>query len=79
MVGGSGSPHELIIVLEPEAASVYCFKRTLDLGETKGDQFLVVDVGGGECPPGSAKNLRVCLSNLRSIAIFPYRLTGHRD
>ncbi|KAG0620323.1 hypothetical protein M758_4G207200 [Ceratodon purpureus] len=45
--GVSGSPHPLIVVLEPEAASFYCHKAmsepTLDVGH----KLLVADIGGG--------------------------------
>ncbi|CAM6113809.1 unnamed protein product [Calypogeia fissa] len=40
------SPHEAIIVLEPEAASFYCQKLS-DFPLSDGDKFLVVDAGGG--------------------------------
>ncbi|KAG6554151.1 hypothetical protein Mapa_004067 [Marchantia paleacea] len=41
------SCHELVIVVEPEAASVYC-NQTLTVKEfCNGQRFLVVDVGGG--------------------------------
>ena len=49
LVGGvDGSPHPLIMVLEPEAASFYCRKlmsSEQDLGV--GEKLLVADIGGG--------------------------------
>ncbi|CAM6123017.1 unnamed protein product [Calypogeia fissa] len=41
------SAHPLVIVLEPEAASVYCQKKLKDCHFRKGSKFLVVDAGGG--------------------------------
>lgn len=41
----TASPHDLITVLEPEAASIYCH-NTLKL-LCKGDTFAVIDFGGG--------------------------------
>ncbi|KAL2633476.1 hypothetical protein R1flu_004955 [Riccia fluitans] len=41
------SPHAVIIVLEPEAASVYCQRKLKDTNFSKGSKFLVVDAGGG--------------------------------
>lgn len=44
----AASPHPLIIILEPEAASVFCWKNAeLQTKLSKGDKFLVADVGGG--------------------------------
>lgn len=43
-----GSPHPLRIVLEPEAASIYCltaFKNQLSIQE--GEKFMTADLGGG--------------------------------
>lgn len=43
-----GSPHTLRIVLEPEAASIYClttFKNQLSIQE--GEKFMTADLGGG--------------------------------
>lgn len=43
-----GSPHPLRIVLEPEAASIYCltaFKNQLSIKE--GEKFMTADLGGG--------------------------------
>jgi hypothetical protein len=49
LTGGDrkSSPHPLILVLEPEAASVYCCQQNNDVNLQKGDQFLVADIGGG--------------------------------
>jgi hypothetical protein len=52
LVGQGGSPHPLLIVLEPEAAALYCTKHlaaNLRGGEglKEGDIFLIADVGGG--------------------------------
>ncbi|CAK9224696.1 unnamed protein product [Sphagnum troendelagicum] len=41
------SPHPLIMVLEPEAASCYCHGNSEHLNLQKGDKLLVVDIGGG--------------------------------
>ncbi|CAM6111814.1 unnamed protein product [Calypogeia fissa] len=40
------SPHPVIIVIEPEAASFYC-QTKVPLALSTGDKFLIVDVGGG--------------------------------
>ncbi|CAM6123595.1 unnamed protein product [Calypogeia fissa] len=45
---GAGSPHPLVTVLEPEAASAYCMlKYTNQAGLIAGSKILVVDLGGG--------------------------------
>ncbi|CAM6123589.1 unnamed protein product [Calypogeia fissa] len=47
---GEGSPHPVIIVLEPEAASVYCLhylKKIHDIYLAEKRKFLIVDAGGG--------------------------------
>ncbi|KAH8947183.1 hypothetical protein BDL97_11G027000 [Sphagnum fallax] len=36
-----------IVVLEPEAASIYCQQRCKHLNLRAGDKFLVMDIGGG--------------------------------
>ncbi|CAK9875042.1 unnamed protein product [Sphagnum jensenii] len=41
------SPHPLIMVLEPEAASCHCHRNSEHLNLQKGDKLLVVDIGGG--------------------------------
>jgi hypothetical protein len=41
------SPHPLIMVLEPEAASCHCLRESEHLNLQKGDKLLVVDIGGG--------------------------------
>ncbi|KAG0580945.1 hypothetical protein KC19_4G212300 [Ceratodon purpureus] len=43
----AGSPHPLKLLIEPEAASVYCQMKLTDHEWNKGDKFLVVDCGGG--------------------------------
>lgn len=44
----SASPHPLRIVLESEAAALFCYKKAAEaLGLRKGHQFVVADVGGG--------------------------------
>lgn len=62
------SPHPLIVVLESEAASVYCSRRCKQLALKRGDQFLVADVGGGtvdivvhtmDCDSGAGDQLRL--------------------
>lgn len=48
LVGGEhGSPHQLIIVLEPEAASFHCHKVMNEQVLSVGDKLLVADIGGG--------------------------------
>jgi hypothetical protein len=49
LVLGDGNSHSLplIIVLEPEAASIYCQQRCKHLNLRAGDKFLVADIGGG--------------------------------
>lgn len=42
----TASPHPVIIVLEPEAASLYC-QGKVEFPLNGGDKFLIVDVGGG--------------------------------
>lgn len=42
----TASPHPAIIVLEPDAASLYCQQKS-DFLLGDGDKFLVVDAGGG--------------------------------
>jgi hypothetical protein len=42
-----GSPFPLIIVLEPEAASIYCQNVMKDLSMKENEPYLVVDAGGG--------------------------------
>ncbi|KAJ7191515.1 hypothetical protein O6H91_Y179200 [Diphasiastrum complanatum] len=43
----SCSPHPLKVALEPEAASIYCLMNVKDHKLSKGDKFMVVDIGGG--------------------------------
>ncbi|KAH9538504.1 hypothetical protein CY35_15G009300 [Sphagnum magellanicum] len=43
----AGSPHPLIMVLEPEAAACYCHRSIRQLGLKQGDKLLVADIGGG--------------------------------
>ncbi|MCO5548964.1 hypothetical protein L7F22_002428 [Adiantum nelumboides] len=45
--GADPSPFPLGIILEPEAASVYCQHKAKALKLMQGDKLLVVDVGGG--------------------------------
>ncbi|KAG0566540.1 hypothetical protein KC19_7G071100 [Ceratodon purpureus] len=45
--GVDGSPHPLIIVLEPEAASFFCHKSMSEQALRVGDKLLVADIGGG--------------------------------
>ena len=45
--GVDGSPHPLIVVLEPEAASFHCHKVTSQYTLEVGDRLLVADIGGG--------------------------------
>lgn len=45
--GVEGSPHPLIIVLEPEAASFHCHKALSEQTLEVGDRLLVADIGGG--------------------------------
>jgi molecular chaperone DnaK (HSP70) len=48
LVGGAkGSPYPVVVVLEPEAAAVYCLKKLTSFKLYKGDKFLVADIGGG--------------------------------
>ncbi|KAG0612543.1 hypothetical protein M758_6G035900 [Ceratodon purpureus] len=42
-----GSPHPLIVVLEPEAASFHCHKVMKEQILDVGDKLLVADIGGG--------------------------------
>lgn len=46
-----GSPHPLAIILEPEAAAVYCLSqpplKSTRVTYEKGDKFLTADLGGG--------------------------------
>ncbi|KAG0557508.1 hypothetical protein M758_11G132600 [Ceratodon purpureus] len=45
--GADGSPHPLIMVLEPEAASFHCHKVMSEQTLEVGDRLLVADIGGG--------------------------------
>ncbi|KAG0618894.1 hypothetical protein M758_4G099400 [Ceratodon purpureus] len=45
--GVHGSPHPLIMVLEPEAASFHCHKVMSEQTLGIGDKLLVADIGGG--------------------------------
>lgn len=45
--GVDGSPHPLMIVLEPEAASYHCYKYLRNGVLNTGDRVLVADIGGG--------------------------------
>ena len=45
--GVDGSPHPLIMVLEPEAASFFCHKSMSEQVLKVGDKILVADIGGG--------------------------------
>lgn len=49
--GSEGSPHPLGIILEPEAAAVYCLSQptwgSKSVTHGKGDKFLTADLGGG--------------------------------
>lgn len=47
LVGPNASPYPPLIVLEPEAASLYCQQKCNELKLRMGDKFLVVDIGGG--------------------------------
>lgn len=48
LVGGAnGSPYPVVVVLEPEAAAVYCLKKLNNFKLHQGDKFLVADIGGG--------------------------------
>lgn len=48
LVGGArGSPYPVVIVLEPEAAAVYCLRKLKSFMLLQGDKFLVADIGGG--------------------------------
>ncbi|XP_024371022.1 uncharacterized protein [Physcomitrium patens] len=48
LVGGiDGSPHPLVMVLEPEAASFHCHKVMSQEFLEVGDKLLVADIGGG--------------------------------
>ena len=48
LVGGNrGSPYPVMVVLEPEAAAVYCLKKLKSFKLNQGDKFLVADIGGG--------------------------------
>ena len=42
-----GSPYPLLIVLEPEAAAVFCLTAFEHLTYAKGDKFMTADLGGG--------------------------------
>jgi len=44
--GVDGSPHPLVIVLEPEAASFHCLKTMNETHLQAGDKLLVADIGG---------------------------------
>lgn len=46
--GVTASPHQLIICLEPEAASLYCLENCKDIELQKGDHYLTADIGGGK-------------------------------
>jgi molecular chaperone DnaK (HSP70) len=41
------SPHPLVMVLEPEAASCHCHRNLKQLRLQRGDKLLVADIGGG--------------------------------
>lgn len=43
----TASPHPLLIVLEPEAAAVYCLHKMKSLSFDIEDKFLTADIGGG--------------------------------
>ena len=43
----TASPHPLLIVLEPEAAAVYCLHKMKSLSFEIHDKFLTADIGGG--------------------------------
>ena len=45
--GVDGSPHPLVVVLEPEAASFHCHNVICEQILDVGDKLLVADVGGG--------------------------------
>lgn len=45
--GVEGSPHPLIMVLEPEAASFHCHRALSEQKMEVGDRLLVADIGGG--------------------------------
>jgi molecular chaperone DnaK (HSP70) len=45
--GAHGSPHPLVMVLEPEAASFHCHKVMSEQTLRVGDKLLVADIGGG--------------------------------
>lgn len=45
--GVEGSPHPLIMVLEPEAASSHCHRAMSEHVLEVGDRLLVADIGGG--------------------------------
>lgn len=57
-----GSPHPLLIVLEPEAASIFCQLKYITF--SPGDKYIVVDLGGGtvdlvsHCKLGTARSAR---------------------
>ena len=42
----TASPHPLLIVLEPEAAVVYCLHKMKSLSFDIHDKFLTADIGG---------------------------------
>ncbi|CAK9194880.1 unnamed protein product [Sphagnum jensenii] len=46
-IAAAASPHPLIMVLEPEAASCHCHRSINHLKLQQGDKLLVADVGGG--------------------------------
>ena len=43
----TASPHPLVIVLEPEAAAIYCLHKMKTLSFEIKDKFLTADIGGG--------------------------------
>ncbi|KAI8915867.1 hypothetical protein EDD86DRAFT_186199, partial [Gorgonomyces haynaldii] len=47
---GIGAPplsHHLSIILEPEAAALYCMRKVQDINLKHGDSFMICDAGGG--------------------------------
>ena len=60
----SASPHPILIVLEPEAAALYCRTMNSKLGLSIGSCVTVVDCGGGtvDLVVSKCSNVAVSLS-----------------
>ncbi|KAK3247189.1 hypothetical protein CYMTET_43303, partial [Cymbomonas tetramitiformis] len=65
---GIGSSHDLLIVLEPEAAALYCEKQSQKLGIGLGNSVMVVDCGGGTVDLVTHKQSEEDPTRLREVA-----------